>query len=177
MNTGTFEDEAEDFRYGPKIAADLRDFINQTRNIDRYPNLREHAFGKMMEMPVNEFLPFMKGILAKSTEARTKMNDVIGRIITELDQWELRQVLPDEGGDEDQYTGDYTPEAPEAPEEKQEEDDYSKMSQAALSNLINDALDRQDFDTLRKIQPFIKKKNEGILWKVYGSDIKRLLKS
>ena len=88
LNTETFEDEAEDFKYGPQIASDLRDFINANRKTDRYPNVREFVFGKMVELPAEEFLKLMKGILMKTPEARTQVDRLIDEVIEELEGYE-----------------------------------------------------------------------------------------
>ena len=40
LNVSSFEDEAEDFRTGPEIAADFRDFINQNPEA-KHPNMRD----------------------------------------------------------------------------------------------------------------------------------------
>jgi len=66
MGTSTFEDEAEDFRYGPYIASALRDFVNSCPGVDRYPNMREFVFGRMVLLPEGEFLDLMKGIFQKT---------------------------------------------------------------------------------------------------------------
>ena len=108
MNTSSFADEAEDFRYGPEIAADLRDFINKSPNIDRYPNLREFVFGKMVDrnyMSTNDFLILMKGILLGTSEARRKIDQILNEVVSELDKWESDEVLGHEGS-EDRYKDD-----------------------------------------------------------------------
>jgi len=173
LNTDTLADEAEDFRYGPKIAADLRDFINQNREIDKYPNLREHVYGKMIEMPAREFLALMKGILSKTADARTKVDGLVSLVINELDKWELQQVLPDY---EDEPKSE-TPEAEEVQEtpEETKEVDYSSMRKSQLQDILDTALDNGDFETVKKISPFIKVK-ENLMWKIYESEIKRVLK-
>jgi len=43
-----FEREAEDFRTGPEIAADFRDFINENPDSSYSPNMRAFIFGKKM---------------------------------------------------------------------------------------------------------------------------------
>lgn len=88
LNTETFEDEAEDFRYGPPIAAALRDFINANRKTNQYPNVREFVFGKMIEMPAPAFLALIKEILMKTPGARTKVDELIDEVISELEGYE-----------------------------------------------------------------------------------------
>ena len=57
--------------------------------------------------------------------------------------------------------------------EQEVEGDYSKMSKRELQELIDAALDAGDFETLKKIQPFMK---ESLEWRIYESEIKKILK-
>ncbi len=166
LNTDTFEDEAEDFRYGPEVAADLRDFLNVNRNVDEFPNIREHVFGKMIIMPAEQFLKLMKGILMKSPEARTQVDNIISNVIKELKDFELGQALPSEN-DNDEKTNI------EPTQDEHKEVDYSEMSQKELQNEMDDALDREDFEKAKSIQPFLK---ESTLL-IYSKEIELLLES
>jgi hypothetical protein len=77
MATTSFEDEAEDFRYGPYIAGALRDFINDCEGSDRYPNMREYVFGRMVLLDAKEFLSLMKLILEKKDSAKKQIEEMI----------------------------------------------------------------------------------------------------
>lgn len=175
MNTSSFEDEAEDFRYGPYIAAALRDFVNKCDGSDKHPNMREHVFGKMMRMPASEFLLLMKGILENKPEAKKQITDIIIEVDEEIREYEIGNIESeyDDSDDSDVLT---PPEGPEETEEGEEDSpkevDYSKMRQSELQKLMDDALDISDFDTVKKIIPFIK---ESVTWKAYASDIKKIL--
>lgn len=82
-NTG-MADEPEDFRYGPEIAADLRDFVNLNPRINTHGNLREELYAFMIDketMPTADFLKLMKGILGKTPEARVKVDELIEFLI------------------------------------------------------------------------------------------------
>lgn len=82
-NTG-IGDEPQDFKYGPEIAADLRDFVNQNDKIDLYPNVREELWKTMIDrdtMSTDDFISLMRGILSKTPEARTKVDRLINRVI------------------------------------------------------------------------------------------------
>jgi hypothetical protein len=57
--------------------------------------------------------------------------------------------------------------------EERIEGDYSNMSKSDLQKLIDKSLDEGDFETLRKIQPFMK---ESLEWKIYESEIKKILR-
>jgi hypothetical protein len=86
MNTG-LSDEPQDWKYGPEIAADIRDFVNVNKKIDTYPNIREELWKVMLDkntMPTDKFLSLVRGILSKSEEARVKVDSLIDRIIEKI---------------------------------------------------------------------------------------------
>lgn len=186
----SFEDEAEDFRYGPYIAGALRDFVNDCEGSDRYPNMREYVFGRMVLLEAKDFLSLMKGILEKTDSAKKQIEEMISEIIEEIKEYEIDEL--DNAYDEDDYESDYSDyeegefaqgedEEDEieklirktAEKEKVAADDYSNMSKSELQELIDDALDRGDFETLKKIQPYMK---ESLEWRIYESEINRILK-
>jgi hypothetical protein len=169
LNTDTFADEAEDFRYGPEIAADLRDFINENPSVDDFPNMREHLFGKMMVMSADEFLSLMKGILMKSPEARRKVDSIISDIIKELKDFETGLALPNSFNDDDDDREEDTAIIP-TEKETDVNVDYSKMSQRDIENLINDALDDNDIETVKYLSQYLKEGKE-----IYLKEIKRIL--
>jgi len=187
MATTSFEDEAEDFRYGPYIAGALRDFINDCEGSDRYPNMREYVFGRMVLLEAKEFLSLMKSILEKKDSAKKQIEEMISDIIEEIREYEIEML--DEPEDDIDYGSDYeddefaTGEDEEdeieklirqtSQKEQEVEGDYSKMSKRELQELIDAALDAGDFETLKKIQPFMK---ESLEWKIYESEIKKILK-
>lgn len=175
LNTSSFEDEAEDFRYGPEIAADLRDFINKNPDIDRHPNIREHVFGKMVDrekMSADEFLKLMKGILSNSKEARQKIDNLVNEVISELNEWEMGEIIghnqtnfnhtDDETDDEvNTIDGEYED---ENIKNKEEEIDYSKLSAKQLDDEINAALDSGDYKKAHYINSFIKHKESKAIY-------------
>jgi hypothetical protein len=187
MATTSFEDEAEDFRYGPYIAGALRDFINDCEGSDRYPNMREYVFGRMVLLEAKEFLSLMKGILDKKDSAKKQIEEMISEIIDEIREYEIEMI--DEPEDDLDYGSDYEEDdlfagedeedeiekliRQTAKKEQEVEGDYSKMSKRELQELIDAALDSGDFETLKKIQPFMK---ESLEWRIYESEIKKILK-
>jgi len=188
MATTSFEDEAEDFRYGPYIAGALRDFINDCEGSDRYPNMREYVFGRMVLLEAKEFLSLMKGILDKKDSAKKQIEEMISEIIDEIREYEIEMI--DEPEDDLDYGSDYEEDdlfasgddeedeiekliKQTTKKEQEAEGDYSKMSKRELQELIDAALDAGDFETLKKIQPFMK---ESLEWRIYESEIKKILK-
>lgn len=180
----SFEDEAEDFRYGPYIAGALRDFVNKCEGSDRYPNMREYVFGRIVLLEAKEFLSLMKGILEGTASAKKQVEEIISEIIEEIRQYEVEMLdEPDTsyGEEEDGFADPDKEEEDEieklikksSQREETTEGDYSNMSKSELQELIDKALDEGDFDTLRKIQPFMK---ESLEWKIYESEIKKILR-
>ena len=200
----SFEDEAEDFRYGPFIAASLRDFVNSCPGVDRYPNMREYVFGRMVLLTDVEFLDLMKGIFQKTDKAKKTVTEMISEISAELREWEIGEIdepksllnnkpdYEDEDGFADPGAGEEEDEISklirqsQEPEEESEEKEIKDMTDGELKKyisglskkqvqeIIDKALDSEDYSILKKLQPYIK---ESLEWKMYESEIKRLLKS
>jgi len=162
MNTDSLADEIEDLRYGPEIAADLRDFINEFKEIDTIANLREKVFGKMMLMPAPDFLKLMYSILNQEASAKSKVQSIIDEISEEeseyrkqLMNWELGQS--GEEPDEDSEEIAQIKAAAQAPvEEEPEEMDYSKLPQREIEKMIDKALDDKDYDKARELSTYLK---------------------
>lgn len=187
LNTSSFSDEAEDFKYGPYIAADLRDFINKNNNVDKYPNVRENVFGKLMLLPADEFLSSMKNILLESPEGRQIIDNLIDEVISELDEYEgqmrdydYKQALGEKG--EESNDDDETKDVPEWWKEEGGKGDidsiisksnkpveYSEMGQKELQTEIDNALDSGDYEKVKKISKYLKEGRE-----IYLKELQRI---
>ena len=126
--TSSFEDEAEDFRYGPYLASALRDFINTCPNVDRYPNIREYVWGDMCYMAQTkegkkQFLELFKGILEKTDKAKKQITSMIDDIIDRIKEYEISQI-------DEPETPEYIESEFETPEE---EDEIEKLIRSTLS--------------------------------------------
>ena len=80
-------DEPEDWKYGPSIAGDIRDFINENELVDSYPNVREQVWKYMVDrkkMTPTEFLELIRGILSKTQEARIKVDAIIKIVVNSI---------------------------------------------------------------------------------------------
>lgn len=165
LNTQSFEDEAEDFRYGPVIAGKLRDAINSCNNIDEVPNVRERVYGKMCLMTDENFLNLMMEIIKETPLSISGLQKLVDEVLDEereyqqeLRDWELDQVLS---------SSEDVPVKTEDPNWSNKPLDYSEMSQSELQKILDDALDNGDYDLVKKVTPFIK---ESILLP-YKNDI------
>jgi hypothetical protein len=150
-NVNSFADEAEDFRYGPEIAADLRDFVNSIleemsktdSDIRNIRNVREFFFGKICdrgEMSTQEFLTLFKGILKGDNDAKIKSKRIISEIIKELKGYERSIPLDFESPDMETSKSDNL-----------SDNDYTKMSKKDILSEIDIALDSGDFDKAREL--------------------------
>ncbi len=76
MNTDSLADEIEDIRNGPKMAADIRNYLNTFTEIknDEIPNLREHVMGALFTYPAPEFNDI---ILASEVKIISKINKIL----------------------------------------------------------------------------------------------------
>jgi hypothetical protein len=153
MNTDSLADEIEDLRYGPKIASDIRDYLNTFPEVqnDEVPNLREHIMGKLYIMDAPEFLDVILSILNGDNRHRRNIEGIIKDVIKEIRDFELEGALGDFGIDNDD---DYMP-------EPQGKKDYSQMDNVDLKRHLDDALDRRDFDEARIIHSYIKESKEA----------------
>ena len=192
--TSSFEDEAEDFRYGPYLAGALRDFINTCPNVDRYPNIREYVWGDMCYMAQTkegkkQFLELFKGILEKTDKAKKQITEMINDIIDRIKEYEISQIdepqAPEysepepemeepEGEDEIEKLIRSTQQEPVAVEG---EVDYSTLSRKQLDGELNDALDRGDKKALDAISKELQKRNESVMLQIYGEEIQKMLRS
>jgi polyhydroxyalkanoate synthesis regulator phasin len=164
-NTDTLADELEDLRYGPEIAADIRDFINEFKESDTVENLREFIFGKMMMLPAPEFLDLIFKILSDDAEAKVIVQDMIDEIKKELNDYELAGS----GITNKEYTVDAEPD-----EEETDTDgnpDYSKMAKKDVQKLIDKYLENGEFDKIDAALPFLKESKQ----EEYGGKISEKL--
>ncbi|NBO22325.1 hypothetical protein EBU94_03155 [bacterium] len=193
MNRTGLNTEPEDWQYGPEIAADLRDFINENSKTDLFPNVRLEVYRIMVDkrtMPTDEFLKFMEGILDNTKEAREKMDKIIDKVIKGLTaesenisniknyekqmkdfakrQKDYEKEMEEYNRQLEEYERkmkEYEEQNKKAKElddilltksEEEAEDDYSKYSQSQLQSVLNRALDSADYETVRKVSPYLK---------------------
>jgi len=147
INVSSFADEAEDFRYGPEIAADLRDFVNSIideisksdSRVGDIPNLREHFFGRIVdrkEMDTQEFLSLFRGMLKNDSISRSKSKKILIDIISEIRDFEK---------------GSFQLEPEENLPVKSVGVDYYSMSNSQLMSEIDSALDSEDYEMAKKL--------------------------
>jgi hypothetical protein len=163
-------DEPDEWRYGPEIAADLRDFVNKNPKVDNYKNLREELWKYMVDsknLPTEEFLSLMKGILSNTSEARTKLDSIIDEVIKEiekrdkyfkdLERYKFEMAEYERKMEEYRRKKEAQTKISSFPDQpKGEETEYSKMSQKQLNDELSIALDSRDFEKVKEISKYLK---------------------
>lgn len=160
--TSSFRDEAEDFRYGPYLAQHLNDFIMLSKNIDRYPNIKEYVFGKLIDSSRwsdEECLSNLKNIFSSNQNGRLLIDRLVDETISELDEyqdsirdWEKKEFDRTSGSyagveDDDNDDGFAKPGADEEDEiekiikNSNKEKDYSEMNSRELQEIVDQLLD------------------------------------
>jgi hypothetical protein len=172
---GDLAQEPEEWRYGPEIAADLRDFINENPKVDLHPNIRERIWIRMVNpkiFPDEKFLELMRGILMKTPEARKTIDGIIDSIVKKLDadaeyakakagyeremkiyQKKMEEKAKREREKKKSQTGSSKTETPNKPQESP----YAKMSQNELSNAVIKAYKENNIDLVKEISKYLKK--------------------
>jgi hypothetical protein len=167
MNTG-LSDEPEDWKYGSRIAKDLISFLNQNERIDEIPNLREEFFRTLLDretMETKDFLELVKGILTNSPEARAKVDSMIDDLINDLDydnqmkryEEEMREYERKmKEWEESQKSGGSTEKPSEIEQLQSKEKNPADMNQSEIEELINAAIDAEDFEKVRMLSQYLK---------------------
>lgn len=151
-NTDSLADEIEDLRYGPEIAADLRDFINGFPESNKVENLREHVFGKLMLLPAKQFLDTIFYILSDDPRGKHAIQKLINEVVEEINDY--KDAIKN---------GDFESPSDNEPEEEGEVD-YENMSKRDLMALIDQALDAEDYDRVRDLSQYLKESKQRDLF-------------
>lgn len=125
-------DEVDEWKYGPEIAADLRDFILANPKSKSYKNIREEIWYYMVDpnnLSEDEFLDLMKGILSNTPEARKKMDEIIDTIASFIEKRDAYLKSEEEW----------------AQRERSKASASGEMTEEVLKEEINKALAEKDF--------------------------------
>jgi hypothetical protein len=181
--TSTFADEAEDWRYGPFLARDLNNFVMASPKIDTYPNLKERVFAKLISRKIftdEQILENLKNIFLNSPEGRRLIDKLVDDSIKELEpyytalaEWERKQK---EAEEEEKYATEDDETAIDdeiskliSGESETSELKPEEMSQKEILDLIDDALDKGDFETVKNLSKYLKEGAE-----IYLREVERI---
>lgn len=180
--TDTLDNEQEDIRYGPFIAASVRDYVNEcvdsVSGANDIPNIREFIFGEMVNMPAEEFLDLIEAILTDDQSKKSLIKEYINKVKKDFDEYELRQHL--DMDDEDDYDEDDDSDIDSIDSELEDllkqsnigepseespssEIRYEDMHQSDLQKLLDDALDTGNYKKAEEIAKYI---NEDLNFKL-----------
>lgn len=149
-NTG-MGDEPQDFKYGPEIASDLRDFVNANEKVDKYPNVREELWKLMIDkevLPTDVFLELMRGILSKTDKAKNDVNRLLDKVIKMIE--EEKSGLNDYNKQMDDYERkmkEYEEEKNRPKNEYEEEDGEfatGDEEESDIDKLVKQSLNKED---------------------------------
>ena len=171
-NTGVM-DEPEDWKYGPEVAKHFRDFVNINPKCNKYANVIEEVWYYMLDrknLNTEDFLKLVRGILAKTNEARVKVDKIIDAVADYIEQWKEydremeRYNLEMKEYEKQMAEWEKRKSMPQAQEEdeisklKAAPTEYSSMGKSQLNDLLNAALDDGDYATADLIIKEIDKK-------------------
>lgn len=147
----TVEGELWGMRLGPGMWEKFLDCVGS----DNY-DMKQWLFQELTKLPAKQFHEFMKEILSGSQKCKEVIQTL--KDIHEDEPSEgLDDILGDTGYDDMDdildNLGDETKEEPIVSEPK--EVDYSEMSPREIQDLIDDALDNGDFETVEKLHKYI----------------------
>jgi hypothetical protein len=151
------EDEPDEWKYGPEMARDLKDFIFINPKVLEFKNLREELWNYMVDpdnLPTEEFLPLMTGIFKKTDEARKKVDELIDLVIEKIkrrDAW-----LEQERLNQEEYERKMQAWKARQLAKDPDRSEYEFMTQEELVKELQKASGEGDFEKMIKIGEFLK---------------------
>jgi len=132
--TDTLEDEFYDLRNGPYIKQDLDEFVAQNRKVDEVQNGLEFFYGAFMDLPAEDFVQLFKDIIAKTDEARQRVDAIIDETLDPVIAWYKEEGMRDAGLSNEEPHREEEPQGPGPviADEIEAELDYSKMGKSDL---------------------------------------------
>jgi hypothetical protein len=145
----TVEGEIWGMRLGPGMWEKFLDCIDP----DDY-DIKQWLFHELSKLPAKQFHEFMKEILVGSQKCKEVIK-TLKDLHTQEPSEGLDDMIGDTGyddmGDVLDNLGIEVDDTPQEPKEV----DYSEMTKKEIEDLINDALDKGDFDTVAKLHKYM----------------------
>ena len=157
--TDSLSDEQQDIRYGPYIAADLRNYLNEHFEkvmIDyQGDNIKELIYGELVTLPATEFIEVVKGML-KNDDGITlrKIKKIVDNVVSSIDDYYKKTTMSEFEYEDDEDILDLP--VKEEPKKELTDKDYKNMGQNELKYQLDIAIDNGDYVLARKISEFIK---------------------
>jgi len=164
--TDSLKDEQQDIRYGPYIAADLRNYLNEhfERIMTDYreDNIKELIYGELVMLPALEFIEIVKGMLNNDTgKTLRELKKIVDNVVEAIDSYYKKSTMSefeyeDDDNDDDILDLPVKKEPKEEPKKELTDKDYKNMGQNELKYQMDIAIDSGDFQLAKKISEFIK---------------------
>lgn len=173
-NADTYTSELIGHRIGPQLKQDLLTFVNAHQATNEVPNVIEHVFGKIIQLPGTEFLQLTRNMLLDRPEARAYIDTAIDGVVEELREYTLEEQF---GGSDEDIAAYEEQEQQEKSESAYDEesgtieasededvpvipvapivDDLSKMSHTDLQGEMDKALDIEDWPRAREVGKYL----------------------
>lgn len=141
----TVEGEMWGMRLGPGMWEKFLDCVG----VENY-DIKQWLFRELTKLPANQFHEFMKEILSGSQRCK-EVIQTLKDLHEEEPSEGLDDMFDDTGYDD---MGDILDNLGKEPE-TEKETDYSKMSPKEIQDLIDDALDKGDFETVEMLRKYL----------------------
>jgi len=156
--TDSLTDEQQDIRYGPYIATDLRNYLNEHFEkimIDyQGDNVKELIYGELVMLPASEFIDVIKGMLSNDTTVTLrKIKKIVDGVVSTIDNYYKKSTMSEFEYEDDEDVLDLP--VKEEPKKEFTDKDYKNMGQNELKYQLDLAIDNGDFELAKKISKFI----------------------
>jgi hypothetical protein len=156
--TDSLTDEQQDIRYGPYIATDLRNYLNEHFEkimIDyQGDNVKELIYGELVMLPASEFIDVIKGMLSNDTTVTLrKIKKIVDDVVSTIDNYYKKSTMSEFEYEDDEDVLDLP--VKEEPKKEFTDKDYKNMGQNELKYQLDLAIDNGDFELAKKISKFI----------------------
>ena len=185
--TSTFLDEAEDFRYGPYLAQDLNDFVMKNPDAQKYPNIKEFVFSKLIDSDRwsdEDCLENLKNVFLESPRGRKLIDDLVKESVDELEEYERqvrewedskrdnRQMTDEEESDIDKLVKQTL--YGEGEEEPVSKKSYDDMTISEIQDEIEKAVEEENYELAAELT---KKYLKGESKKIWERELLRINES
>jgi hypothetical protein len=140
--------------------------------------MRLYVYGKMLDpnyMTEEQFLKLFRGILNGSSDARTKVDQIVNEIVSELKEYESGEVIGHDDKDDDSglyYDALGMTKPDESEQSDYDREDLDSMSEKDLLALMDDALDSGNTKRMEDIGSVLKQfYNESITTQIYLKEL------
>lgn len=156
--TDTAENESWDIRIGPKI---WESFVS---NLDLTPEEQSMVYRKVAELPADEFLNIIHGLIKKDNQTKEKLKNIVDEVIGDLYQSDVEDDNVDYTEDDLESDIDDVnlslDDLFKEPKQSTQNVDYKSLPLSTLRQMMDDALDNGDYELVGKLDQIIQSKGK-----------------